>query len=38
MADMVAGSIHRSYQEKKDDSKIYKNIIKKFIEDEWNFK
>lgn len=38
MADMVAGSIHRSYQESKYDSKIYKNIIKKFIEDEWNFK
>jgi hypothetical protein len=38
MADMIAGSIHRSYQQNKDDSHIYKNIIKKFIEDEWNFK
>jgi hypothetical protein len=38
LADMVAGSIHRSYQENKNDSKIYKKIIKKQIEDEWNFR
>lgn len=38
LADMVAGSIHRSYQKDKDDSKIYKKIIKKQIEDEWNFR
>jgi len=37
MADMVAGAIHRSYQKNKDDWKIYKDIIKKCIEDEWNF-
>ncbi|KKP79668.1 MAG: hypothetical protein A2271_03155 [Candidatus Moranbacteria bacterium RIFOXYA12_FULL_35_19] len=37
MADMVAGSIYRSYQKDKNDAGIYKNIIKKRIEDEWNF-
>ncbi|MHC1717004.1 MAG: DUF3800 domain-containing protein [Candidatus Dojkabacteria bacterium] len=37
LADMVAGSIRRSYQEEKYDSKIYKEIIKKRIEDEWIF-
>ncbi|HNR53272.1 MAG TPA: DUF3800 domain-containing protein [Candidatus Dojkabacteria bacterium] len=37
LADMVAGSIHRSYQEEKYDSKIYKEVIKKRIEDEWIF-
>jgi hypothetical protein len=38
LADMVAGAIHRSYQRDKTDSQVYKNIIKKRIEDEWNFK
>jgi len=38
MADMVAGAIHRSYQKDKNDSKIYKEIIKKFIQDEWIFR
>jgi len=38
MADMVAGSIRRSYDSSKTDCKVYKNIIKKHIEDEWNFK
>lgn len=38
LADMVAGTIHRSYQKDKNDAKIYKKIIKKLIEDEWNFK
>lgn len=38
MADMIAGSIHRSYQKDKDDADIYKKIIKRRIEDEWNFK
>jgi hypothetical protein len=37
MADMIAGSIHRSYQRDKKDGSDYKNIIKKRIEDEWNF-
>ncbi len=38
LADMIAGSIHRSYNEKKPDSKLYKSIIKKRIEKEWPFK
>jgi len=38
LADMIAGAIHRSYQENKADREIYKNIIKKHIEDEWKFK
>jgi hypothetical protein len=38
MADMIAGSIRRSYDSSKTDCNIYKNIIKKHIEDEWNFK
>ena len=37
LADMVVGSIHRSYHpEKRDDS--YRMMIKKHIEDEWQFK
>lgn len=38
LADMVAGAIRRSYDIQKTDSKIYKNIIRKRIEDEWQFK
>lgn len=38
MADMIAGSIHRSYQRNKSDRNLYKSIIKKNIEDEWPFK
>lgn len=38
LADMIAGSIHRSYQIEKTDKDIYKAIIKKHIEDEWKFK
>jgi hypothetical protein len=38
MADMVAGAIHRSYQKDKADSVIYKKIIEKYIQDEWNFR
>lgn len=37
MADMIAGTIHRSYQKDKADSGIYRNIIKKHIQDEWQF-
>lgn len=37
LADMVAGSIRRSYDSKSDSEK-YKHIIKKHIEDEWKFK
>lgn len=38
MADMVAGSIRRSYDKSKDDSKLYRNIVKNHIEDEWPFR
>lgn len=38
MADMIAGSVRRSYDEDKADHKMYKAIIKKHIEDEWQFK
>ncbi len=38
MADMVAGSIRRSYDESKKDHQEYKNIIRKHIEDEWKFR
>ena len=38
LADMVAGSIRRSYDKNKTDNVIYKNIIQKHINDEWNFK
>lgn len=37
LADMIAGSINRAQNKKKRDSKIYRNIIKKHIEDEWYF-
>lgn len=37
MADMIAGSIRRSYDDDKDDGAAYKAIIKKHIEDEWQF-
>lgn len=37
LADMVAGSIHRYYQKDKNDSEIYRNIIRKHIEEEWIF-
>lgn len=38
LADMVAGSINRAENKIKPDSYIYKEIIKKHIEDEWHFK
>lgn len=38
LADMIAGSIRRSYESDKTDKLIYKSIIKKHIQDEWNFK
>ena len=38
LADMVAGSINRAQNRKKKDCDIYKNIIKKRIEDEWHFR
>ncbi len=38
MADMIAGSVRRNRDIKKTDHAIYRNIIKKHIEDEWPFK
>jgi hypothetical protein len=38
MADMVAGSIRRSYDTGKKDHLKYKGIIAKHIKDEWKFK
>lgn len=38
MADMIAGSIRRSYESNKTDSKEYKQIFQKHIVDEWKFK
>lgn len=38
MADMIVGSIYRSYQKDKSDSAVYKKIIQKHIEDEWKFR
>ncbi len=38
MADMIAGSINRSYNISKKDRQTYRAIIKKHIESEWKFK
>jgi hypothetical protein len=38
LADMVAGSIRRSYDKTKIHNVDYKKIIKKHLEDEWQFK
>jgi len=38
LADMVAGSIFRTTQDNKTDSKIYLKIINKKVEDIWYFK
>jgi len=38
LADMIAGSIRRSYDKDRKDKDLYKTIFKKHIEDEWNFK
>ena len=37
LADMVSGAIRRSYDDDKTDSGIYKAIIKRRIEDIWDF-
>ena len=37
MADMIAGTIRRSYDENKKDGARLKNIIRKHIQDEWQF-
>jgi len=38
LADMIAGSINRAQNKKKQDYNVYRSIIKKHIEDEWHFK
>jgi hypothetical protein len=38
MADMIAGTIRRSYDKDKKDGSLLKKIIKKHIQDEWLFK
>lgn len=38
LADMIAGSIHRSYNSTKSNAKLYKSIFKRRIENEWPFK
>jgi len=37
MVDMIAGSVRRFYDETKTDRNIYREVIKKHIEDEWRF-
>lgn len=37
LADMVAGSINRSYNQTKTSKDLYKKIIAKHIKDEWRF-
>lgn len=38
MADMISGSMRRSYEKDKTDSQTYKTIFRKHIQDEWRFK
>ena len=38
MADMIAGAIRRSYDNRKKENKIYRKIISKKIENCWEFK
>ena len=38
MADMIAGTIRRSYDEDKKDGAQLKKIMKKHIHNEWEFK
>jgi hypothetical protein len=38
LADMIAGSVNRSYNKEKSDRQTYISIIKKHIEDAWPFK
>jgi hypothetical protein len=38
LADMVAGSVRRSYDKDKTDKEVYKKIIRKHIENEWPFR
>ena len=38
MADMIAGTMRRSYDTDKKDGIQLKNIVKRHLEDEWQFK
>ena len=38
LADMVAGSIRRSYDVEKEDHAVYRGIIRKRLDDVWDFK
>jgi hypothetical protein len=38
LSDMIAGTIRRSYDKSKSLKTAYKKIIKKHLEDEWEFK
>lgn len=38
LADMIAGSIRRNYEDTKLDRALYKKIIQKHIENEWKFR
>lgn len=38
MADMIAGSINRSYNKEKSDAKKYRSVIGKHIDNIWDFK
>lgn len=37
LADMVAGAIYRSYNSEKNDSQLYRRIIRKRLDDVWDF-
>jgi hypothetical protein len=38
LADMVAGSIHRYYNHKGDDWRVYRKLLQKKEQDVWEFK
>lgn len=38
MADIIAGSIKRAYEDTKNDAKVYIEVIEKKIDDRWEFK
>ena len=38
MADMIAGSIRKSYDDSSSDSNVYRKIIREKEEDTWEFK
>jgi len=38
LADMIAGSVGRTYQKEKSDRELYLGLVKKRVEDIWEFK